>query len=257
MIEEVKGKDVSASMIMSRSEGSGDPVRQRSGWLIPAGVFAVTAALSAMMLLFYLAPTPRSFIEQHPSPTSRANSVAMDINGANFAIPENYILYKSARRNGSRKEISLVTVYPAFRGYNDEDAQSFAANAADSPFVYFLVREERLNITEQERLERVYLNLVVNRAGKLSRFGLTEYAFRDDSGYRGEDLFVGGSVDAPVVMRCDRFTRQMRSPYCFRDMRFSHRFAVNYRFKRALLADWRPIADGVSNLVISFRNRAK
>ena len=50
---------------MSRyADNSDDGVRQRSGWLIPLGVFLVTFALSALFLLFYLAPTPPSFFEE-------------------------------------------------------------------------------------------------------------------------------------------------------------------------------------------------
>jgi len=78
---------VSLSTQMSRSEDIDDTIRQRSGWLIPVGVFAVTAVLSAMVLLFYLAPTPQSFIEEHPAPTSRTDPVHITVNGVAFTIP--------------------------------------------------------------------------------------------------------------------------------------------------------------------------
>lgn len=242
---------------MSHSEQYDDTIRQRSGWLIPIGVFAVTAVLSAMVLLYYLAPTPQSFIEERPSPTSRIDPVAISVHGVAFTIPANYILYKSARQGGVRKDVALVTTYPEFRGYTDWDSQSFTGNAADSPVIYLLVREEPLNLSEAERLQRIYMNLVADPAGKPGPFGLTEYTFRDDSGYRGEDLFVGGSADNPIVLRCDRFSQQVHSPSCLRDIRLKRGVAVSYRFKRALLANWKEIAGGVDGLIQSFRAHAK
>jgi len=248
---------VSLSTQMSRSEDFDDTIRQRSGWLIPLGVFAVTAVLSAMVLLFYLAPTPASFIEEHPAPTSRTDPISLSVNGMKMIVPADYILYKSARQGGPRKDVALIAILPDFHGYSDWQSQSFTSNAADSPVIYMLMREEPLNLTEAERLQRIYFNFVVDPAGKPGPFGLTEYAFRDDSGYRGEDLFVGESAGGPVVLRCVRFSQQVPSPSCLRDIRLKRGVALSYRFKRGHLANWHEIADGIAALIQSFRARAK
>lgn len=248
---------MSLSSRMSHHDDYDDTIRQRSGWLIPVGVFAVTAVLSAIVLLYYLAPTPASFIVEHPAPTSRTDSIALSVHGVAFRIPANYILYKSARQGGTRKDVSLVAFYPDFGGYSDWDSQVFVQDAADSPLVYLLIREEPFDITEAERLTRIYRNFVTDPAGKAGPFDLTEYSFRDDSGYRNQDLFVGGTTENPVVLRCDRFGPQVHSPYCLRDIRLKRGVAVSYRFKRALLANWRQIAAGIDQLVASFRAQAK
>jgi hypothetical protein len=241
---------------MSRSDNFDDTIRRRSGWLIPVGVFAVTAVLSAMVLLFYLAPTPASFIEEHPAPTSRTDPIRITVSGIAFTIPANYILYKSARQGGARKEVALATILPDFKGYSDWESATFAGDAADSPVIYLLIREEPLNLSEAERLQRIYMNFVSDTSGKPGPFDLTEYEFRDDSGYHREDLFVGGTADKPVVLRCDRFSQQVHSPFCLREMMVKRGVAVSYRFKRAHLADWRAIADGIDTLVRSFRAHA-
>ena len=248
---------MSLSPPMNSREDYDDTIRQRSGWLIPVGVFAVTAVLSAMVLLFYLAPTPQSFIEEHPAPTSRTDPISITVSGIAFKIPANYILYKSARQGGSRKDVALIAFYPEFRGYSDWDSQIFAQDAADSPLIYLLIREEPYDITEAERLKRIYRNFLTDQTGKPGPFDLTEYSFRDDSGYRNQDLFVGGTAETPIVFRCDRFSQQVRSPYCLRDIRLKRGVTVSYRFKRALLADWRPITTGVDRLLQSFRQHAK
>jgi hypothetical protein len=239
---------------MARSrDDSDDSVRQRSGWLIPLGVFLVTAALSAMFLLFYLAPAPTSFIEEHPSPTARTDPVTVSVNGASFTIPANYLIYRSARQGGAHNEVALFATLPDLHGYSDWYAADFSDNSADSPLVNLLIREEQLNLNEADRLQRIYLNYVVDPKGRPGPFGLTQYTFRDDSGYRGEDLFVGRIERRVIVLRCVRLSESVPSPSCLRDVKLARGVALSYRFKRTHLVQWQEIAQGVEALVASFR----
>jgi hypothetical protein len=241
----------------SRSSDSDDGVKQRSGWLIPLAVFVVTAVLSLMFLLLYLAPTPTSFIEEHQSPTSRTDPVRISIDGRTFVIPANYLLYASARQGGELKHVDLFARFPDFHGYSDWDSQTFNGNAADSPIIYMLIRDEPFNLGEQQRLQRIYLSYVADPEGKPGPFGLTQYLFREDSGYKREDLFVGQIKNRTIVIRCVRFSQDDPSPSCLRDVQLSRSVALSYRFKRAHLADWHEIADGVDGLVASFMQKAK
>ena len=83
---------------------------------------------------------------------------------------------------------------------------------------------------------------------------MTQFTFRDDSGYRGEDLFVGQMNGKPIVMRCVRFSQNVANPSCLRDVRLTKGVALSYRFKRALLSRWQDIATGVDALAQSFRH---
>jgi hypothetical protein len=148
--------------------------------------------------------------------------------------------------------LSLWALYPGFHGYTDWESSTFAGNSADSPIIYMLIREDRFNINETARLQRIYLSYVVDPAGKPGPFGLTQYTFRDDSGYRNEDLFVGQSGKGLVVLRCVRLSQDVPSPSCLRDERMGKNIALSYRFKRTHLADWRDIASGIDTLVASF-----
>jgi hypothetical protein len=244
-------------MTMSQRGDYEETVRRRSGWLIPIAVFVVTAALSALFLLFYLAPGATSFIEEHPAPTSRSDAVSLKVGGMAMSIPANYIIYNSARQGGQQKEVALFATFPDFHGYSDWSSGTFTGNAADSPLVYMLIRVESINLTESDRLQRIYMNYVANPKGAPGPFGLTQYVFRDDSGYRGEDLYVGEHADGPVVLRCVRFSQNVPSPSCMRDVRLKNGVAMTYRFKRAHLADWSAIADGVAELIQSFSTHAK
>jgi hypothetical protein len=253
MLNRAEERIVPAALPMSRRDQVDETVKQRSGWLIPIAVFVVTAVLSAVILLLYLAPTPQSFLQEHPSPTSRADPIDLSVNGLSLKIPANFIIYSSARQGGPRKDVALFTTFPDFRGYSDWEASNFTSNAADSPVIYMLIREEVLDLSEEERLQRIYLTYVADPAAKPGPFGLTDYAFRDDSGYHGKDLFVGQGTTGPVVMLCDRFSQLVPNPSCLRDVRLKHGVALSYRFKRAHLANWHEIADGIGVLVQSFR----
>jgi hypothetical protein len=241
----------------SRDNNVEDTVKQRSGWLIPLAVFVVTAVLSALFLLFYLAPTPTSFIEEHQSPTSRTDSVHTSVGGMALEIPANYFLYASARQGGERKHVALFAKFPDFHGYSDWESQTFGGNGPDSPIIYMLMRNAPFNLSEEDRLKRIYLSYVTDLRGKPGPFGLTEFTFRDDSGYRREDLFVGQIKGRAIVMHCARFGPDDPSPSCLRDVRLSDAVALSYRFKRAHLASWQEIAEGVSALIGSFLADAK
>lgn len=238
---------------MTRGDGRYDrTLRERSGWLIPLAVFIVTAALSAFFLALYLAPPPTSLIEEHPSPTPRTDRVRLTVGGLALAIPANYLPYANAQQGGDRTLVELYTKYPGFQGFSELQSKTFAGNGVDSPIIYILIRKDGFNLDESERLQRIYMSYVEPGAQRPGPYGLTQYAFRDDSGYRNEDLFVGNTAHGPVVMRCVRFSAQVTNPSCVRDMPIANGVALSYRFKRTYLPDWRQLAQGVVGLIRSF-----
>lgn len=228
-------------------------IRKRSGWMIPLGVFLVTLVLSALLLIYYLAPSAPNFLEEQVSPTSRTDLVALRVHGLKLWIPANYLQYASTRRGGPFKDVSMFARLPELTGWSDRDAATFSGNAADSPIVYLLIRDERLNLTEADRLSRIYLAYVADNKGKAGPFGLTQYTFRDDTGYRNEDLFVGQTPTGPQLLRCVRFSPRVPSPSCLRDTPIAHNVALSYRFKRAYLARWRDIGRAIGLLVVRFK----
>ena len=241
-------------MTYSDTDGT---IRKRSGWLIPLGVFLVTAALSALVLLFYLAPSAPNFLEEQVSPTSRGDIVPLRVHGLKLWIPANYLQYESARQGGARKDLALFAILPDMSGWSNWEATTFTGNTPDSPVVYLLIRDESLNLTEADRLSRIYMAYVTNQQGAPGPFGLTQYTFREDSGYRREDLFVGQSANGPIVLRCVRFSPEVPSPSCLRDMPIAHSVALSYRFKREHLGRWREISEGIGKLIVSFKTQPK
>lgn len=227
-------------------------IRKRSGWLIPIVVFLATAGLSALLLLYYIAPRPLSFVREPPAPTASTQPVHISVGGLDLAIPANYVVFASARDGGRRSDVALFALLPRMTGYAPALAHDFASNASNSRVIYFLLREDQLNLREDERFQRIYLAYVENPAGTAAPYGLTEYRFADNSGYRGEDLFVGETTHGKALFRCVRYSATVPSPSCLRELPLANGIALSYRFKRAHLKDWAAISANVEKLVRSF-----
>src|SRR5450755_2098395 len=189
-------------MTYSDTDGS---IRKRSGWLIPLGVFLVTLALSALLLLYYLAPSTPNFLDEQVSPTSRTDIVSLRVHDLKLWIPANYLEYESSRQGGTQKDVAIFALLPEMTGWSNWEESTFAGNPADSPVVYMHVRDERLNMTEADRLLRVYQAYFSEPKGQAAPFGLTQCTFKENSGYHNEDLFVGETPSGPAVLRCVRF----------------------------------------------------
>lgn len=238
-------------MSMSRSDDADDTVRKRSGWLIPLGVLAVTVALSALFLLYYLAPTAPPLFTEQVSPSSEGEAAELQVGGRTFWIPGNYLQFDSARRGGRKREVALFAMLPDLSGWSNWNASAFAENGPNSRIVFLTIREQA-NLSEADRLKRIYMDYVVDPKGAPGPYGLTRYTFRADSGYRAEDLFVGQTSKGPVVLRCVRVAPDVPSPSCLRDMPLGKGVGLSYRFKRSKLNHWHEIADNVATLIASF-----
>ncbi len=234
------------------TNGDQETVHQRSGWLLPLAVFVVTALISGAVLYYYLGPRPSGFVRDTPSPTASTDLVQLSVNGTAFSIPANYLVYRRGQDGGVQNDISLYALWPGWKGFQPAQAQLFASNAPEARTIYMLLRIDRLNLTEEDRLERIYMGYFSNRLGVPGPYGLVQYSFTDDSGYKGEDLFVGETAQGIAVFRCVKFTADVPSPSCLRDMPLVPGVALSYRFKRAHLAQWQDISAGVQKLVQDF-----
>lgn len=224
-------------------------VYRHSGWLIPL-IFGVTILLlSGLFLGWYLRPGPRT----PATPTGQSNIVELAVRGAAFAIPANYIQSPAARAGGDQNNLALAALFPSLRGYSDSEARLFQENAADSPVIHINLRGGAGNLDAKTRLARVYGPYVTNPDGMPGPFGLTQYAFRPDSGYARNDLFAGRGAGGLMLFLCERAADDLTSPNCLAiDQPLERNLSFSYRFKRAYLARWREISGGVSGLVRKF-----
>jgi hypothetical protein len=225
---------------------------QRSSWFAPAIAVFLSVLAAAAVLAYYFAPGQPGLGGELPDPTDATRPVSLTIGATRFRIPANYILLTSARRGGPMTEIRLAAMLPRLQGYSIALAKDFASSAPESPIVNVAIRSGRVPLSEAERLERIYRLQVENTEGAKQADGLTRFKFREDSGYRGQELFTGTIAGQPIVILCDRETPDTASPNCVRDIPFGPGLALSFRFRRASLAQWRDIDAGVKKLVASF-----
>lgn len=243
---------------MSRAgDEFGGPAKKRSGWIIPIAVFLVTAALSAVVLALYIAPTPPELINEQPAPTDSTSLVIVRVGHARFHIPANYILFGSARRSETPlKQLAMVALLPDLAGYSLPTAQDFADTSAESRVVSLTIRDETLPVTGRERLERVFLPQVQNPQGTPVDNSLMLYTFKPESGYRSEELYVGEGDGGAVLLRCTKPSAEVPAPNCRTDMTLANGLALTYHFKRTQLPRWREIDAGIRALMGAFMDKA-
>lgn len=236
-----------------RPDEDGPEMARHSGWMLLLAVGAAMAVLCAVVLLYYLALPPVAPVEERVSPSVASFLVRLRVAGLSLEIPANYLPYESERSGGPRSQIVLYAELPHFRGYSVRNAAEFGEDEAKSSILHILLKKQAFDIAESVRLDRIYLDAVVDRRGREARFGLHEYTFRDDSGYRGEDLFVGLTNSGVAVMRCSRGGGSLPPANCLREFQLGPDVSLSYRFARSRLPEWHQIADGVNRLVATFR----
>jgi hypothetical protein len=235
---------------MRNSSSESAEIHQHSGWLIPLGIFLVILALCGMLMLYYLRPSPAAFRDN--GPTAASTIVALSVRGVPLHVPANYLESRSARGGGDQDVVGLIALLPDMRGYAADDAALFSGNAADSPLLHLAIRGDTNGLDPASRLARIYMPYIVDPKGAPGPFGLTRYGFRSDSGYGRDDLLVGGG-NPMLLLLCERPAQDLPSPNCLAiDRPIAHNVNLSYRFKRAQLARWQQINDGVNKLVAGF-----
>lgn len=240
---------------MGRNSGrlnDDETVQKRSGWLIPLGVFGVTFVLSAALLFYYLAPSRSGLFEEQIAPTSRSDIVSLSVAGSRFRVPANYLIYNSTRTGGERNEIAMHALLPDLSGWSNWAADAFSSNAPDARVVYLTIRKARIGLKDADRLVRVYFDYTTDRRGFDGPYGLRQYVFRKDSGYRDQYLLVGQTANGPVILLCVKLSDQVPSPSCLHETQLAPGVGLSIRFKRAHLKDWLDIVAKANRLVAGF-----
>jgi hypothetical protein len=237
---------------MGRAADSSDDVHQHSGWLIPLGLAIAILGFCGLFLGWYLRPGPKAGVAL----TGQSNIVRVAVRGVSFAIPANFIENSAGRAGGDQDSIAVAALFPSFRGYSDADAHLFAGNAPDQPVIHLVLRGDPNNLGPQARLARLYMPYITDPKGTVGPFGLTQYGFRNESGYEQNDLFAGQGEKGLLLFLCERASGALPSPNCVvMDRPMADRLGFTYRFKRAYLSRWREMASGVNQLIARFEQK--
>lgn len=212
----------------------------------PMGVSFLIGAAALGLLLFLLWPTWRAAAPNDPA------NLPITIGSALFNVPAKAIRMRMQRRAGPQERIDLAFVYPSLQP-PEPQAHVTADAVEDKPIatdrIFLSIAADGDVITPHERVRTIYPRYVESQAD--TQDGLTGRAFRDNSPYRGEDLFT---ADTPaLVARC---TRDAMTPgMCLSERRVDGAH-LTFRFPRRWLSDWRKVAASMDRVVDRMRSKA-
>jgi hypothetical protein len=239
---------------MSYDSGMGERIKRHSGWRWPVLIALGIALFGAMFLLYYLGPTPGDISGTNPKPTAETTAVSLAVVGVNFTVPSNYLQLPKTRAGGVQDLVEMQALLPDLAPYSGDKADAFEDVTASSKVLNLLLHPTKANLTEQQRLERIFLTQVKDRDGSRADYGLTLFVFQEESGYANQELYVGqDSRGATAVLLCDKGRGDVTAAACRRDIDFTTGLGLSYEFKRGFLPQWKDIDHRVVELVASFR----
>ncbi len=240
-----------------------DEIHEESSWRYPLGIFLATLVLCAIFLYYYVGPTVDEFSGNVPIPAISEESIEISIAGKGFSAPANYTVYPRDRRGGERDEVSLYALWPTMTGYAPARRTDFVENAPDTRRLDITIEKRTVVLSEEERIEILYLPQTLDRRGVRTPYQLTKYNFRDQrssvptSGYSDTELYLGQTKEgALTALFCFKEREDIPSPECWRQYEMGENISVVYRFKRPYLAEWQAIDTRVRSFIAKLDNAA-
>jgi len=222
--------------------------RRRHGGGLPGRLVAIAlcvagAGLAGAPIAYMLWPAPKAISLDAPS-------LPITVGGVAFNLPPAAIRFKVQRRPGAQVRIDLSFVWPSLMppDLSIKPLPTETPEIADRIFVTIATSDSSLS--PAERLKAIYPRYA-DAAPTVGTDGLSLQGFREGSPYQGEDLILEPASPERFLLRC---TRQIASTpaMCLHERRIGGA-DVTVRFPRALLDDWRAVADGIDRLMAGFR----
>ncbi len=239
---------------MARQNQDGDElVHERPAWILPALVILAVTTFSSLFLYYYFGPAPGELLGYTPRASAESRKVEAVVGDTRFLIPENFTRYPSQRSGGNHTEIAMHALLPDFTPYSPALQAEFSDNSPNAEMVFFNLHQADNMLSAKRRLSEIYARHFTTTTPDKSVPGLEKFTFREDSGYRDQDLLVGADADGRLVLlMCQHVTSLIPSPNCMRTLLLKRSLALTYRFKRTHLGDWQRIDDLLMRKVASF-----
>jgi hypothetical protein len=213
--------------------------RKRRGHLLPVLLSAVIglAAISAVSYLLW--PTWTSGGASDPS------QLPISIGKTLFNVPTESVRVKVQRHTGPQERVDLSFAYPSLEaGDTPKHVTAETVDEAPQPIdlIFLSIAAHGDTLAPDERTRTIYPRYLDAGASR-TEDGLTMRAFRNNTPYANEDLFVATSPQ--LVARC---TRDGETPgMCLSERRLDGA-DLTFRFPRSWLANWRDVANAMDRL---------
>jgi hypothetical protein len=227
--------------------------RQRSDWLKPTA-YAGVGLLAVGLFAFSIAVALRAYHDGVALTGKNSDSapVTVLVAGETLAIPANMIRFPSARRDGAVDGVELLLQWPGLEGYSDQHADAFRDGSTLAPLVYATIVPRDNPLDMDERLATLYREFFVGEPIK-GPSGLIGRQMKDDSGYRGEEIYYAQRGPTKFVARCIAKATAEVPATCIRDVNIGTGLTMLYRFDRFYLGDWQAMDKALRALAAGFR----
>jgi hypothetical protein len=221
---------------------------RRSRWpsILLVAVSGVVGAAALATVTYLLWPTWRQTSPDDPE------RLPVTIGSALFNVPAKAIRMRMQRRAGPQERIDLAFEYPSLTPPTAQahvTADTVESKPVPMNRIFLSISADGGVVTPTERARTIYPRYVDAQAD--TQDGLAGRAFRDNTPYRGEDLFT---ADKPAfISRC---TRDGMTPgMCLSERRVDGAH-LTYRFPRSWLSDWRSVAAAMDTIVERMQHKA-
>ena len=215
--------------------------RRHRNHMVPIVAAGGLAAGAIALVAYLLWPTWGT--ESSSSPERLPVSVA----GTLFNVPPAAIRMKIQRHTGPQERIDLSFVYPSLEP--PDGAKHVSADTVDDAMqpidrIFLSIAAHHDSLAPDMRLRTIYPRYL-EQASTPGQDGLTMRAFRDNTPYGNEDLFVANTPG--LTARC---TRDAATPgMCLSERRIDNA-DLTFRFPRSWLAQWRDVSSAMDRLTL-------
>lgn len=221
---------------------------RRSGWIRPSA-YAGLGLLAVGILAWGVAYSVRAYHDRIALSGTISDSapVTLFIAGETLAIPANMIRFPNARQGGAVDGVELLLHWPGLEGYSDDHADAFRDGSALAPLVYVTIVPRDNPLDADGRLAALYERFFIGEPIE-GPTGLIGRQMKDDSGYRGEEIYYAPKGPVRFTARCIAQATAEVPATCIRDINFGAGLTMLYRFNRFYLGDWRSMDEALKAL---------
>jgi hypothetical protein len=232
-------------VMLARSPRAAPEIEERpaGGLLMPALASILAVGCLALGYVTHLL-WPRW---PEPAAALDAPSLPIVISGTLFNVPPGAIRVPVQRRPGTQERVDLVFLWPALKPPDPATRPTLETLSAGGDRIFVTVSSSSDLLPVTQRLKIIYPRYI--EAWPITGAdGLTLFAFRADSPYRGEDLAIDRSAPEHFLARCSRDGNGPTRAVCLAERRVGEA-DITLRFPRAWIANWRDVANGIDRLI--------
>jgi hypothetical protein len=231
---------VRMTLLSSASPRTRAKPRRRRGHVLPVVVATAIGAAAIAAVSYLLWPT---WTADGPSDPSR---LPISVGNTLFNVPTESVRMTVQRHSGPQERIDLSFAYPSLAaGDAPKHISADAVDQAPQPIdvIFLSIAAHGGALAPEERARTIYPRYLDGGASR-SDDGLDMRAFRDNTPYANEDLFV--AIAPQLVARC---TRDGETPGMCLSERRVEGADLTFRFPRSWLVDWRQVTDAMDRIV--------